>query len=67
MQKWEYFLTEIPNNLKTVKVQGEKIDVREYMNVLGNQGWELAGIEQGFPGSGLSSYILFFKRLKSEV
>jgi hypothetical protein len=65
MEKWEYFFMEIPNNLKNVKIQGEKVDVREYMNMLGNEGWELVGIEQSFPGSGLSNYILFFKRSRS--
>lgn len=38
MQKWEYFFIEIPNNLKNIKIEGEKVDVREYMNSLGNQG-----------------------------
>ena len=64
MQKWEYLFIEVPNNLGKVKVQGQKVPVNEYINLLGDQGWEMVGIEQSFPGSGLSNYILFFKKPK---
>ena len=64
MQKWEYLFVEVPHNLGKIKIQGEKVPVSEYINLLGDQGWELVGIEQSFPGSGLSNYILFFKKPK---
>ena len=64
MTKWEYLYVEVPNNLNKIKIKGQKIPVGEYMNLLGDGGWELVGIEQSFPGSGLSNYILFFKKPK---
>ena len=64
MQKWEYLWISVPNNLGKIKVEGTKIQSLDYVNSLGYQGWELVGIEQGWPGSGLSDYILFFKRPK---
>ena len=67
MQKWEYLWTVIPGSLKKIKVSGQKIPVEDYLNELGMQGWELVAVEQGFPGSGLSDYILFFKRPKAEI
>lgn len=62
MQKWEYYWTVIPGDLGKIKISGEKIKSHDYVNELGNQGWELVAVEQSFPGSGLSDYILFFKR-----
>jgi len=64
MQKWEYLWTEIPNSLKKMKVAGQKIQAQDYVSELGMQGWELVAVEQTFPGSGMSNYILFFKRPK---
>ncbi len=64
MEKWEYHFIEAPHNLGKIKVEGQKIPVQDYVNHLGDQGWELVAVEQGFPGSGISPYILFFKRLK---
>lgn len=64
MHRWEYFLTIVPGSLKEVKIGGEKIQTDDYLNQLGDRGWELVTVEQSFPGSGLSDYILFFKRPK---
>lgn len=62
MQKWEYYFTVIPRNMKKIKVSGQKIRVSDYVAELGLQGWELVAVEQSFPGAGISDYILFFKR-----
>ena len=62
MQKWEYYWVVIPGSLKKIKVGGEKIPVYDFVNQLGSEGWELVAVEQNFPGSGISDYILFFKR-----
>ena len=62
MQKWEYRWVVVPGGLGKMKVGGQKVQAADYVNELGAQGWELVGIEQTFPGSGLSDYILFFKR-----
>ncbi len=62
MQKWEYMWTVIPGSLKKIKVSGQKIPAQDYVNAFGLEGWELVSVEQSFPGSGLSDYILFFKR-----
>lgn len=64
MTKWEYTWVVVPNSLRKIKVGKEKIPSIDYVNQLGAQGWELVGVEQSFPGSGLSDYILFFKRPK---
>jgi hypothetical protein len=64
IQRWEYLWVVIPNSLGKMKVAGEKVEAIDYVNQLGEQGWELVSVEQGFPGSGLSDYILFFKRPK---
>jgi len=53
--------------LKKIKVSGKKILAHDYVNDLGLQGWELVAVEQSFPGSGISDYILFFKRPKAEM
>jgi hypothetical protein len=62
MQRWEYIMVEIPHNLGKMKIEGGKIESQLYINQLGEEGWELVGIEQTWPGSALSDYILFFKR-----
>jgi len=62
MQKWEYMWTVIPGSLKKIRVSGQKIPVHDYINEFGKEGWELVAVEQSFPGSGISDYILFFKR-----
>ena len=62
MQKWEYMWTVLPGSLKKIKVSGQKITSEDYVNAFGLEGWELVAVEQSFPGSGLSDYILFFKR-----
>lgn len=64
MQKWEYTWIVVPHNLKNIKVDGNKVPALEYVNEMGEYGWELVAVEQSFPGSGLSDFILFFKRLK---
>ncbi|MBN1316838.1 MAG: DUF4177 domain-containing protein [Anaerolineales bacterium] len=64
MQKWEYTWVVIPHSLKKIKIDGNKISAHVYINEMGEQGWELVAVEQNFPGSGLSDYILFFKRPK---
>ncbi len=43
-------------------MDGQKIQSHDYVNELGGEGWELVAVEQNFPGSGISDYILFFKR-----
>jgi hypothetical protein len=65
MQKWEYTWVVIPGNLGKMKVGGQKVHARDYVNELGEKGWELVGIEQSWPGAGISDYILFFKRPKT--
>jgi hypothetical protein len=62
MQKWEYYWAVIPGSLGKIKVEGQKIQSHDYVNALGGEGWELVAVEQSFPGSGISDYILFFKR-----
>jgi hypothetical protein len=64
MRQWEYRWVVIPGNLGKMKVDGQKIQAYDYVNQLGGQGWELVAVEQSFPGSGISDYILFFKRPK---
>ena len=66
MQKWEYYWVVVPNSLRKMKVGGqrEKVQAIDYVNRLGDEGWELVSVEQSFPGAGLSDYILFFKRPK---
>ncbi len=62
MQKWEYYWVVIPGSLRKIKVDGQKIQSHDHVNELGGEGWELVAVEQSFPGSGISDYILFFKR-----
>ncbi len=62
IQKWEYYWAVIPGSLRKIKVNGQKIQSHDYVNELGRGGWELVAVEQSFPGSGISDYILFFKR-----
>jgi hypothetical protein len=62
MQKWEYMWAVIPGSLRKIKLSGQKIPAVDYVNEFGQEGWELVAVEQSFPGSGLSDYILFFKR-----
>ncbi|NIM94456.1 MAG: DUF4177 domain-containing protein [Anaerolineales bacterium] len=67
MQKWEYRWIILPHSLGRMKAAGRKVESSDYVNELGDQGWELLGIEQGLPGGGIiSEYILFFKRPKGE-
>lgn len=65
MQKWEYIWVIVPHSLGKMKVGGQKVRAHDYVNELGEEGWELVGVEQGLPGAGISSYILFFKRPKT--
>ena len=65
MLKWEYTWIVVPHSLKKIKVEGGKISALDYVNEMGERGWEMVSVEQSFPGSGLSDYILFFKRPKS--
>jgi hypothetical protein len=62
MQKWEYQWVVVPHSLGKMKVEGGKVQTRDHVNDLGEQGWELVAVEQGWPGAGVSDYILFFKR-----
>ena len=62
MQKWEYQWVVVPHSLGKMKVGGGKVHARDHVNDLGEQGWELVAVEQGWPGAGISDYILFFKR-----
>jgi hypothetical protein len=62
MQKWEYRWVVVPHSLGKMKVGGDKVRARDHVNDLGEQGWELVAVEQGWPGAGISDYILFFKR-----
>ena len=65
MQKWEYTWVVVPHSLGKMKVGGQKVRALDYVNELGEEGWELVGAEQGWPGAGISDYILFFKRPKA--
>ena len=67
MQKWEYKWIVIPSSLGKKKIGKQKVESIEYVNQLGEEGWELLAVEQGWPGSGLSDYILFFKRPKPSI
>ncbi len=62
MQKWEYQWVFVPHSLGKMKVGNEKVQAHDYVNGLGDHGWELVAVEQGWPGAGISDYILFFKR-----
>ena len=68
MQKWEYLMIEVKklnsfiskvsvfSNDKLVLSNSKRSDFREYLNKLGDDGWEMVGVE---------SEIIYFKRLKS--
>lgn len=64
MDKWEYLWIVIPHSLGKMKVNKQKVGSLDYVNELGDDGWELVSVEQGWPGAGISDYILFFKRPK---
>ena len=58
MQKWEYLSFKVPGNLGRIKVQGQRFAVPEYLNYLGDQGWEMVNAAQHHAGG----FQLFFKR-----
>ncbi len=61
MTKWEYLSFRVPWDMGKIKVEGQKYPVQEYLNYLGEQGWELVcSTEHPYIG-----FQLFFKKEKS--
>ena len=48
MKKWEYQWVVVPHSLGKMKVGGGKVRAHDYVNDLGEQGWELVAVEQGW-------------------
>jgi len=61
MQKWEYLSLRVPANLGHIKVQEQRYPVQDYLNHLGEQGWEMVGAAP-HPAGGFQ---LFFKKDKT--
>ena len=61
MDKWEYLSFRVPTDLKTFKIDKQKVSVNEYLNALGEQGWELVSTCP-HPYGGFQ---LFFKKSKN--
>lgn len=61
MNKWEYLSFRVPANLGKAKIQNQKFPVPEYLNHLGEQGWELVSAAP-HPAGGFQ---LFFKKEKT--
>lgn len=61
MEKWEYLSFRVPMDLKTIKIDKQKFTVSEYLNALGEQGWELVS-SSPHPYGGFQ---LFFKKSKN--
>jgi hypothetical protein len=62
MLKWEYGWATIPSNLKEIKVDGQKISVRDYFDSWGEKGWEMISIQRWIPDNQYSDWVVFFKR-----
>ncbi len=61
MTKWEYLSFRVPLDMGKVKVDKQKYPVQEYLDYLGEQGWELvSSVEHPYGG-----FQLFFKKEKS--
>lgn len=61
MEKWEYLTFRVPQDMKSVKVEGQKYPLQEYLNYLGEQGWELVDA----PPHPMGGYQLFFKKQRN--
>jgi hypothetical protein len=61
MDKWEYLSFRVPSDMKRVKIEGQKYPVPEYLNYLGEQGWELVNAA---PHQS-AGFQLFFKKAKT--
>ena len=59
---WEYLWFVVPPDWSKFKVDGRKTNVKEYMNMLGKDRWELVQVVEGQPGNMYSEKIFFFKR-----
>jgi hypothetical protein len=57
MQKWEYHLQPV------VKIP---LDYSEYLEGMGNEGWEFAGVLPGDPASGKQFFVLFKRPVERE-
>ena len=63
MTRWEYARVHVPVDMEYIQLQDQKIRVVDYLNYLGDKGWELVGV---IPLGDSSGYIFFFKRPKDE-
>jgi len=61
MDKWEYLSFRVPSDMKNVKIENQKLPAPEYLNYLGEQGWELVS-SVAHPTGGFQ---LFFKKSKT--
>ena len=58
--RWDYSIKYV-DEWKVQIQKGKRVDVGEYLNQMGNDGWELAGIASGMHAY---SHTLYFKRPK---
>jgi hypothetical protein len=61
MQKWEYIFVKVPGRVDKIKIENQKIPVADYLQYLGNQGWEMVSATD----SPVGGIYLFFKRPKT--
>lgn len=61
MDKWEYLSFRVPADMKQVKIEKQRLSVQEYLNYLGELGWELVSAV-AHPTGGFQ---LFFKKSKN--
>lgn len=59
MQKWEYTWVLADAADWEVYVSGEVYKLGDYLDKLGENGWEMVGFQTGSPGA---NYVFFFKR-----
>ena len=69
MQKWEYMCIKASHSrTKDTKMGGEKAShipqIDAIMNALGDEGWELVGVQDLGIASSYHGAVLFFKRPK---
>ena len=62
MAKWEYLSFRVPADMGKVKIQGQRYPVGEYLNYLGEQGWELVS---SVPHP-MGGFQLFFKKNRAQ-
>ncbi len=63
MTRWEYARVHIPVDMEYIQLQDQKIRLVDYLNYLGDKGWELVGV---IPLGESAGYMFFFKRPKND-